>query len=181
MKQPLVSVSLALALLAGPTAFAATAKPLTAHADLKTAKGVSLGKATLTQTPHGVEVKVELSQLTEVAKSPELAIHVHETGKCEGPDFKSAGGHFNPTGKEHGFSNPKGHHAGDTAKPLAMSKTGEAHATFLLADVTLETGKPNSLLKDGGTSFVIHDGQDDQKSQPAGNSGNRVVCGVIEN
>ncbi len=180
MKLKNTSVSLALVVLSSSSVFAASAKPITGHAELKSSKGDPLGKATLTQTPKGVEVKVDLARVSSVAKSPELAIHVHETGKCEGPDFKSAGGHFNPSGQEHGFGNPQGHHAGDTEKPLVPSKSGEVHASFTLADVTLEAGKPNSLFKEGGTSLVIHDGLDDQKSQPAGNSGNRVVCGVIE-
>ena len=180
MKLKSASISLTLVVLSGSTVFAASAKPITGHAELKNSKGDSLGKAILTQSPHGVEVKVDLARVSSVAKSSELAIHVHETGKCEGPDFKSAGGHFNPGGKEHGFGNPKGHHAGDTQSPLVPSKSGEIHASFTLADVTLEGGKPNSLFKEGGTSLVIHDGLDDQKSQPAGNSGNRVVCGVIE-
>ena len=175
--------SIALFLLASfvsSTVFAASGHPLLARAELKNAKGESLGNAILTETTAGVAVKIELSKLQSLAKNPELAIHVHEVGKCEGPEFKSAGGHFNPTGKEHGFNNPKGHHAGDTQKPLIVSKTSEVKTSFVFSEVTLETGKPNSLLKEGGTSLVVHDGLDDQKSQPAGNSGARILCGVIE-
>ena len=105
-------------------------------------------------------------------------IHFHEKGSCEPPAFTSAGGHFNPDGKEHGLENEKGPHAGDL-KNLKITSTKENKIELSSKGVTLKEGK-NSLLREGGTSIVIHAGKDDQHSDPAGNSGNRILCGSIE-
>jgi len=109
----------------------------------------------------------------------EHAVHFHQNAKCDPPDFKSAGGHFNPTGKQHGFDNPNGHHAGDmpnfTVKPNGMAK-----ATVKDDDVVLGNGsEPNSLFANGGTSIMIHAKADDMKTDPSGNSGDRIACGAI--
>jgi superoxide dismutase, Cu-Zn family len=105
--------------------------------------------------------------------------HIHEVGKCEGPDFKSAGGHFNPSGKEHGKKNPKGHHAGDMEN-VSADPSGNAKGTFKLKGIALEGKAEDSLFRANGTSIVIHASADDHKSNPAGNSGDRIACGVIE-
>jgi len=99
-------------------------------------------------------------------------------GKCEAPDFKSAGAHFNPTGKEHGFNNPNGEHAGDLAN-LVVGSNGKGEVQFVNTAVTLRKGEPNSLFKEGGTSLVIHADPDDMHTNPAGNSGDRIGCAVI--
>lgn len=141
--------------------------------DLKDAAGRTLGKATLTSLARGVQMKIEVQKLTP---GPH-AIHIHEKGACVGPKFDSAGGHFAPNSKVHGFDSADGHHAGDLPN-LVVLKDGTASAEFINTAVTLGEGS-NSLLRDGGTSIVIHENADDHKSQPAGNAGARIVCGVI--
>ena len=105
-------------------------------------------------------------------------IHLHSVGKCEAPTFASAGGHFNPDTKKHGQNNPEGPHAGDLLM-IEAKADGTAKATLLDTMVTLGDG-PNSLFHDGGTSIVIHEKEDDYKTDPAGNSGARIACGVIQ-
>jgi Cu-Zn family superoxide dismutase len=105
-------------------------------------------------------------------------VHVHTVGKCEGPDFKSAGGHFNPTGKKHGKDNPDGPHAGDLLN-FEVGADGRATTSVTDANVTLGPGA-NSLFQPGGTAVVIHQGPDDYKTDPAGNSGARIACGVVQ-
>ncbi|HET7615795.1 MAG TPA: superoxide dismutase family protein, partial [Bacillales bacterium] len=100
-------------------------------------------------------------------------------GKCVSPDFKSAGEHFNPFGKEHGLANPRGPHAGDLPN-IVVGQNGKVNATFLARNVTLMKGKKNSLLDRNGSALIIHSQPDDNKSQPSGNSGARVMCGKIK-
>jgi superoxide dismutase, Cu-Zn family len=103
------------------------------------------------------------------------AFHFHTVGKCDPPSFESAGGHFNPT--HHGMLSGPGH-AGDMPN-LHIPPTGTLELEVLNAAITLDKGKPNSMFHQGGTSAVIHAGKDDYMSDPAGNSGNRIACGVI--
>ncbi|GAB5489551.1 MAG: superoxide dismutase family protein [Parasphingorhabdus sp.] len=105
-------------------------------------------------------------------------VHIHETGKCEGPDFKSAGGHWNPTEKEHGFENTKGAHMGDLFNlDIGENGTGSLEAT--IEGGSLKEGD-NALLDADGAAFVVHEGPDDLKSDPSGESGGRLACGVFE-
>jgi Cu-Zn family superoxide dismutase len=143
--------------------------------DMINKKGDKIGTAELTQVVEGVKINVEVSGLTP----GKHGFHIHETGKCDPPDFKSAGEHFNPGGKEHGFLNPQGPHAGDLPN-IEAGLDGKVKAEMINLKVTLEKGKPNSLLKEGGTALVIHEDPDDLKSNPSGNSGARVACGVIK-
>lgn len=137
--------------------------------------GKEIGTAKIGEGPGGVTVEVDVEGL-EPGKH---GIHIHENGVCTAPDFKaSAGGHFNPTGKEHGFDNPKGHHAGDL-KNLEVDEDGKAKGYLEAPDVTLELGQENSLIDDGGTALVIHEGKDDYKTDPAGDSGKPVACAEI--
>ena len=145
-----------------------------AKATLANADGKDVGTATFTPARGGVKVHVVASGLTP----GKHGIHLHAVGKCEPPDFKSAGGHFNPAGKQHGLHNPRGAHAGDLPN-LAVGKAGKAKATFTARGATLGDGT-GSLLPAEGTSLVIHANPDDEKSDPAGNSGPRIACGVIE-
>ena len=149
-------------------------KKLCATAEFINAKGDVIGLAQLKQTKQGVKIHLELSGLTAGSH----AMHIHETGKADAPDFKSAGGHFNPFGKCHGCDNPAGAHAGDLPN-LDVGADGNVTADILAKDVTLKAGEVNSLFKDGGTAFVIHAGADDYKSDPAGNAGARVACAII--
>ncbi|MCM3731358.1 superoxide dismutase family protein [Fictibacillus nanhaiensis] len=138
-------------------------------------KGKKAGEATLTQTAEGVSVEVNATGV----KPGEHGIHFHEKAICTPPDFKSAGAHFNPTDKKHGFLNPKGPHVGDIQN-ITADESGVIQDEVLATMVTLSEGKSNSLFANGGTALVVHDKADDYKTDPAGNSGDRVLCGVIK-
>lgn len=148
--------------------------PKSAHADIVNAQGQNIGTAKIVPAKKGVKIEVSVSQL-----SPgKHGIHVHAVGKCEGPAFTTAGGHLNPDTKKHGKDNPEGPHAGDLLM-IDVKADGTAKATLLDTMVTLGDG-PNSLFHDGGTSIVIHEKEDDYKTDPAGNSGARIACGIIQ-
>jgi Cu-Zn family superoxide dismutase len=144
-----------------------------AFAELKTREGQPAGTAILTETPSGVLIQVQAKGFTPGVR----AFHIHETGKCEAPDFKTAGAHFNPEGKRHGFKNPHGAHAGDMAN-LVVAADGTAKAEVLVPGLKLKEG-PHALLRKGGTALVIHAQADDYQTDPAGAAGDRVACGVI--
>lgn len=136
--------------------------------------GNAIGTAELSEEDAGVMVALEVEGLEEGMHG----IHFHETGMCEAPDFESAGGHFNPTGAMHGMDNPDGPHAGDLPN-IEVSDDGTASQEFTAENVTLAIGEENSLLKEGGTALVIHAGEDDQMTDPSGDSGDRIACGVV--
>jgi Cu-Zn family superoxide dismutase len=145
-----------------------------ATATLRDAQGKTIGSATLTPADGGVRIGVNVSGV-----APGLhGFHVHAVGKCEGPEFKSAGGHFNPGSKEHGLENAKGAHAGDMPN-LSVGPDGTGKGEFLARGASLDGG-PGTLFPDGGTAVVLHAAPDDMKSDPAGNAGARIACGVVE-
>ena len=148
-------------------------EPLSAGASLKDKDGKDVGVATLIQTGDGLRIA-----LTGYRLPPGMhGLHIHAVGECQPPDFASAGGHFNPTSKQHGRLNPAGPHAGDLPN-MEVAASGEGGIDVTIKAVTLEPG-PSSLLSGKGTSIVVHAAADDEKTDPTGNSGGRIACGVI--
>lgn len=149
---------------AGPSA-----APTRAVATLKTADGTDAGTVTLLPAGEGMRLAVQVKGLPE----GEHGIHIHATGKCEGPKFESAGGHWNPAAKKHGLQNPDGAHAGDMAN-LTVAADGSG-----IANTPLSGGTVAELLDADGAALVIHAKADDQKTDPSGDSGDRIACGVL--
>ncbi len=172
MKKPILAfIAIAFCLIVPGSALAQAQQ---AAAEIKDAGGQVVGNAIFTQQSEGVRINVEVKNL-----SPgKHGIHIHAQGRCDPPGFTTAGGHFNPYGKQHGTMNPMGPHAGDVPNlDVAQDGTGKLDYTDML--VTLASGPDNSLFKTNGTSLVIHANPDDEKTDPSGNSGTRIACGLI--
>jgi superoxide dismutase, Cu-Zn family len=157
-------------LLAAGLALPAAAQ--SAKAPLKDKSGKDVGVVELMQTPAGVLLNIAVKGLP----AGEHAFHIHAVGKCESP-FESAGPHFNPAHHKHGMMSGEGH-AGDMPN-LHIPPNGSLAVEAVNPAITLEQGKPNSVFQPDGTAVVIHDGKDDYRSDPAGNAGDRIACGVI--
>jgi len=143
---------------------------------LKTSSGQDAGTATFREAKKGqVTIKLKLKNLPV----GEHAVHIHEKAVCEAPDFKTAGGHFNPAGKKHGTMNPEGHHNGDLPQNISIGEGHVGEANFKVNDLSLDPAAPNSIFANGGTSIMVHEKADDMKTDPTGNAGNRIACGVI--
>jgi len=162
----------ALALATGAFAAGAGAQGM-AHVDMKDAAGKSVGMAMISAAKDGgVSIALDVKGLPP----GEHALHFHQTAKCEAP-FTSAGGHFNPAAKKHGMENPEGPHAGDMAN-FTVAANGTAKTTIVNKQVTMGDGA-NSIYANGGTALMIHAKGDDMKTDPAGNAGDRIVCGLV--
>jgi superoxide dismutase, Cu-Zn family len=144
------------------------------NVEMYNASGDMVGTAQLLDGPDGVQVKLKLEGLTPGFHG----LHVHEYAKCEGPDFKSAGNHLDPEGKEHGLMHPKGAHLGDMPN-VEADAGGLVDVELMLPGATLKEGKM-SLLRGEGTSLIVSENQDDGISQPSGDSGTRIICGEIK-
>ena len=143
------------------------------HADIKNAEGKTIGTAFVRETKDGVLLTVNVRGLPEGLH----AVHVHSVGKCEGPAFTSAGPHFNPMNKKHGLENAAGPHAGDLPD-MYVEKNGVGRYEVLLDRIALGSGE-TSIFDADGSAIVIHVTADDNVTDPAGNSGDRIACGVI--
>jgi Cu-Zn family superoxide dismutase len=159
------------------TAQAAAPAPGKLKVPILDSHGAAAGYATFETVKKGVKVKIVLENLPFGPHG----VHIHQNAVCEAPDFKSAGGHFNPDGKQHGYMNAMGHHNGDLPDSISVGEDHKGEATFVLTSISLDPAAPNSLFLNGGTSIVVHEKADDEKTDPSGASGNRIACGVIKN
>ena len=141
--------------------------------ELANPEGENVGMVKLTEGSGGITIRLEAKNLPEGVHG----FHLHEKGSCEGPDFSSAGGHFNPFSAGHGLQNEEGPHAGDLSN-IYVGPDGTATVEVLAPLVTFADRK-YSLLQEGGTAVVIHEGADDYVSDPSGDAGARIACGVI--
>jgi Cu-Zn family superoxide dismutase len=153
--------------MAGPAAPAASV-------EIDDAQGSLRATGTLSQAAGGIAVHIEAHGM----KPGSYGIHVHAVGQCTGPGFASAGGHWNPAGRQHGRDNPLGMHAGDLPN-LTIGPDGNGVLDFTIAGAQLDSG-PAPLLDGDGAAIVIHANSDDYKTDPSGNSGPRIACGVVQ-
>jgi len=176
MKSALITIASALAFPLGagaqrPTTTTGTVTGATAV--LVDTQGRRVGEARFQQTPNGVLLRLDLKNATPGVHG----LHIHDVGRCDAPTFESAGGHFSPDRRAHGFLNPQGPHAGDLPNIFVPSST-ELSLEYLIRDVTLDPG-PRSLLDANGSALVIHADKDDYIGDPAGHSGDRLDCGPV--
>lgn len=152
-----------------------------ASAELRTADGAHAGEVRFEQVEHGVVIEADLRGLPEGGHG----FHIHERGACDAPGFKSAGGHFAPQNKKHGYDAPGGYHAGDLPNIYAGAD-GSAHAAFFSPLISLAPNEGNGqmtahpLLDRNGSAIIIHAQADDYRATPADSTGARIACGVIQ-
>ncbi len=144
-----------------------------ATAELRNAKGEVVGTASFWEDANGVRIAAQVRSVP----AGRHGFHIHAIGKCDPPDFTTAGGHFNPTGKKHGLKSPDGPHAGDLPN-LEVAADGTGRLDYVTKLVTLGAG-PTSLFDADGSALVLHANPDDEATDPTGNSGGRIACGVI--
>jgi Cu-Zn family superoxide dismutase len=180
MKMPerFLMSGIALAVVACSSAQRARDSVAAARVVMYDPSGAPVGTALITQDRNGM-VAVDIASITLPAG--QHGIHFHEVGKCEGsttPAFSTAGGHYNPAGRQHGLQNPNGPHAGDNPN-ITIPASGVGAVSFSTDRVSLTPG-PVTLLDADGSALVIHAGADDQVTNPSGNSGGRIACGVVQ-
>jgi Cu-Zn family superoxide dismutase len=151
----------------------APSAPASASADLRDSGGRIVARATVEEAGDSVRVKVEAAGLAPGA----YGVHVHAVGRCDAPGFTTAGAHWNPTGQQHGKDNPQGMHKGDLPNLLVgADRRGSFEYTIPGASLT---GGPNPMLDADGAAVVVHQSADDYRTDPSGNSGARIGCGVL--
>ena len=153
---------------------AAEAQAQGANAVLINPDGKEIGNVAVSEVAQGVRIFAQAAELPPGVH----AFHIHETGQCDPPDFESAGGHYNPTGKQHGWDNAEGPHAGDFPN-VHVHDDGRLAIEYFTSAVTLGEGE-TTLFDDDGSAIVMHEGADDYQTDPAGAAGARIACGVID-
>ena len=141
---------------------------------IKTSSGEDAGSAAFKESNDGKQLTITV-RLKNIPFG-DHAVHIHQNPVCDAPDFKGAGGHFNPDGKQHGMMNPMGHHNGDLPKNISIGEKHTGEITYKVDYLTLEPGAATSVL---GRSIMVHEKADDMMTDPTGNAGNRIACGVI--
>ena len=147
--------------------------PLILTTQLLGANGEMMGTATVTQEPGGTRIAAAVTGVP----AGDHAIHFHAVGKCDAPGFTTAGGHFNPAVKQHGSLNPMGEHGGDLPN-ITIGTDGRGDLTAMRPGLRLVDG-PAPLLDADGAAVVLHAKPDDYRTDPAGNAGDRIACGVL--
>jgi len=172
--RPLVLSVLALLGTSCRTAPVPTGELTVGSAALRSASGTSVGTLRLSQTGDGVRIRGTLTGLQPGVHG----IHFHTVGRCDPPSFESAGPHFNPTNALHGLQNPLGPHAGDLPN-VTVNAAGEAAVDLSTTRATFDPSTPRGLIGGDGTALIVHADPDDQHTDPSGNSGARIACGVV--
>jgi Cu-Zn family superoxide dismutase len=141
--------------------------------DIRKADGTLVARAMIYVSPHGAEVRVQAAGLAP----GRYGVHIHAVGRCQGPRFESAGPHWNPTGRQHGSLNPQGRHLGDLPN-IEVDADRAGRLEFAIAGADLENGE-HPVFDADGAAIVIHAAPDDYRTDPSGNSGARIACGVL--
>ena len=169
----LIALASALTSCSVPYIPGVTSPPPSAGVTVKDATGRVVGSGVFLQEDDGVRILLDLKGF----KPGTNAGHIPAGGRCDPPSFESAGPHFNPTRAEHGSANPKGPHAGDLPN-ITVGDNGQGHLEVTNSRVSVKSG-PTSLVDGNGTALVVHEGPDDMRTDPDGNSGARIACGVV--
>ena len=172
MKKPLTIAMTAIALSSCSTINDLPTERL-GEARLDFANGLPAGTAQILSNGRTISLAIAATGM----EPGEHGFHLHTTGRCSAPDFTSAGGHLNPAGREHGSLNPQGKHLGDLPN-LVVGASRSASAEVEIGSDNVELR--NTLFDEDGTAIVIHAGADDYRSDPAGDAGSRVACGVLK-
>jgi superoxide dismutase, Cu-Zn family len=175
MKLTWLSAAAALALTGCVAGDSGTvASPAAAFAQIRAPEGPVVARAAIRQAGHSLVVRLDAAGLAPGT----YGVHIHSIGRCEPPAFASAGPHWNPTSRQHGKDNPMGKHMGDLPN-LVVGADGRGSYEFPIADATLDGPGTDALFDADGAAVVIHALADDYRTDPSGNSGARIACGVV--